>query len=295
MREYGQIQCSFWTDPDVQTLSDSAARLAAYLLTGPHSNGLGCYRLPDGYIMADFGWDQETVSKGFAELFRIGFCKRCERTGFVLIPNFLRWNPIANANVASAREKEFDAVHKKTAVYQELCRALLTHGKHLSDGFRNRLETLSKGYGKQDPTQPYPEQDPEQDPEQESVDSACAPDATPGEPSDPSPPPAAAHQPTAEGEMAAALRKQAVDVGSMHPTLIAWVKDGYTTSQLLEAVELARVKKPYPERIPANYLDAILRQPGKPPAKRGGTPRMPKNGSLQGIDYHHGVNPDGSF
>lgn len=164
MREYGQIQCSFWTDPDIQGLSDSAARLAAYLLTGPHSNGLGCYRLPNGYIEADFGWNSERVSKGFHELFQIGFCTRCEATNFLLMPKFLRWNPISNDNVAKARVKEFDAVPKKASIYKDLCESILLYGERLPEGFRNRLETLSK----QNPTLPYPER---KEPSCESGDS----------------------------------------------------------------------------------------------------------------------------
>jgi len=73
MRTYGQIQCSFWSDPDFADLSDQAKLLATYLLTGTHSNGLGCYRLPNEYVIADLGWDSGyriegvcgTVSKGF--------------------------------------------------------------------------------------------------------------------------------------------------------------------------------------------------------------------------------------
>lgn len=158
MREYGQIQCSFWTDPDIQSVSDQAKALACYLLTGPHSNGLGCYRLPDGYIQADFGWSAQTVSKAFGELFQIDFCERCESTYFVLIPKYLKWNPISNGNVASAREKEFRSVPSKASIYQRLAVNILEYGKHLQEGFKNRLETLSEGYGKQDPTRPDPTQ-----------------------------------------------------------------------------------------------------------------------------------------
>jgi hypothetical protein len=144
MREYGQIQCSFWTDPEIQSLTDQARQLAAYLLTGPHSNGLGCYRLPNGYVEADFNWDNETVSKGFDELLKIGFAKRCESTFFVFIPKFLSWNEISNPNVAKSREKEFNLVSGKASIYAELCLSLLKYGNHFSEPFRNRLETLSK-------------------------------------------------------------------------------------------------------------------------------------------------------
>lgn len=154
MREYGQIQTSFWTSPDVQSLSDQARLLAAYLLTGPHSNGLGCYRLPDGYVMEDFGWGKETVSIGFEELFQKGFSSRCDTTNFVLIHKFLKWNPIANGNVAKAREKEFATIPEISSIHKELCKAILKYGDHLPNSF----ETLLKGYTKQDPTQPNPTQ-----------------------------------------------------------------------------------------------------------------------------------------
>jgi len=156
MREYGQIQCSFWSDPDIQGVSDDAKLIALYILSGPHSNGLGCYRIPDGYIQADTGMTSETVSKGFKELFSIGFCLRCETTKFVLIPKFLKWNTVANKNVAAAREKEFKAVPEKFMYYSELCNKILEYGNHLSNGF----ETVLKGYAKQDPTRP--DQDPDQ-------------------------------------------------------------------------------------------------------------------------------------
>jgi len=150
MREYGQIQCSFWSDPDVQSVSNDAKLIATYLLSGPHSNGLGCYRIPDGYIQADLGMTPQTISKGFAELFNIGFCLRCDATNFVVMPKFLKWNQIANPKVGSAREKEFKTIPDKFSHYSVLCLSILEHGNHLSNGF----ETVLKGYAIQDPILP---------------------------------------------------------------------------------------------------------------------------------------------
>lgn len=167
MREYGQIQCSFWSDPDIQGVSNEAKLIAAYLLTGPHSNGIGCYRMPDGYIQADLGMSSQTISKGFAELFGIGFCLRCNDTNFVVMPKFLKWNPISNPKVASAREKEFRTIPQKFSHYNILCGSIITYGNHISNGF----ETVLKGYAKQDPilsdpnhTLSEPDPDPEKDP-----------------------------------------------------------------------------------------------------------------------------------
>jgi len=154
MREYGQVQTSFWSHPDIQALTDDGKLLALYCLTGPHSNGIGCYRLPDGYVMADLGWTPERVSKGFQELFAAGFGERCETTNFFLIPKFMQWNPVSNPNVASAREKEFHTIPKKAKIHKGLCDSMKRYGKHWSKAFETLLQTSSK----QEKTLPNPTQ-----------------------------------------------------------------------------------------------------------------------------------------
>ncbi len=84
--------------------------------------------------------------------------------------------------------------------------------------------------------------------------------------SEPAAPPAlAGKQPTPEGAMAIALRDLGVTVTSIDPVLIAWVKDGFTRQQAVDAVGIARIRKPHPEPIHPNYIDPILRQPARPP------------------------------
>jgi hypothetical protein len=81
------------------------------------------------------------------------------------------------------------------------------------------------------------------------------------------PPALAGKQPTPEGEMAVALRDLGVVVRSIDPVLHAWLRDGYTTQQAIDAVGIARIRKPR-EPIPANYLDTIIRNPPRaPPVK----------------------------
>jgi hypothetical protein len=65
--------------------------------------------------------------------------------------------------------------------------------------------------------------------------------------------------------MAIALRNLGVVVRSIDPVLIGWVRDKFTTQQAVDSVGIARIHKPHPEPIPANYLDKILRQPARPP------------------------------
>lgn len=163
MREYGQVQSAFWQSGDVQSWTDTGKLLALYLLTGPHANGLGCYHLSEGYATDDLGWSKERLQEGFVELASNGFAYRFERV--VFIPNFLRWNAIANGNVAKARMKEFDAL-PKGALKSFAARTMLEFCQHWNETDRASLETvcqtvtqtLSEWYGKQDPTLPDPTQ-----------------------------------------------------------------------------------------------------------------------------------------
>ena len=157
MREYGQIQTNFWTHPDITDLSDQAKLLFLYVITGPHTNGIGCFYLPDGYIMADLNWSKENCFETLSELFRKGLMRRCETTKWVFVPNFLRWNRISNDNVAKGRRKEADYVPKNFTYYNELIVCLLKNTKP----FQNRFETLSKPYRNREPD---PEPDPEPEP-----------------------------------------------------------------------------------------------------------------------------------
>jgi hypothetical protein len=161
MREYGQVQSAFWQSPDAEALSDRGKLLACYLMTGPYTNGIGCFRVTDGNVMDDFGWDQVTVVETISELSRIGFAERFGK--LIFIPKFLRWNRIANGNVAKARFQEFenlpkgDAKSRVARALLEFCRHWETHHvtvlKTVSDGV---AETSSAGYANQNPTQPNP-------------------------------------------------------------------------------------------------------------------------------------------
>jgi hypothetical protein len=58
MRSYGSVHTKFWINSDVQLLSPNAKLLALYLLTSPHTNMLGCFRLPIGYVVEDLQLDK---------------------------------------------------------------------------------------------------------------------------------------------------------------------------------------------------------------------------------------------
>ncbi len=160
MREYGIVFSQFWIHPEIQSLSIDGKLLAVYLLTSPHTNMLGCFRLPLGYIAEDLNWTHRRVKKGFKELFQMGFVLRDEASNWLLIPNFLKWNPIENPNQGKSIVKLFQHIPSETPIYASIIKVLLEHGQHLEEAFLKRLQTLSKGFRNQ-------EQDQEQKQEQD--------------------------------------------------------------------------------------------------------------------------------
>ncbi len=144
MRIYGSVQIRFWENDNIQQISDQAKLLAIYLLTGPHSNMLGCLRLPDGYITEDLRWDNSTVKQAFIELTEIDFLIRDEATNWLNIHQFLLWNPIQNPRQGIGVKKIFDQVPPSSTVYKPLVQSLIKYGKYFDESFINRLNTLSE-------------------------------------------------------------------------------------------------------------------------------------------------------
>jgi len=170
MREYAKVYTAFWSDTTTRAMSEDARSLALYILTCPHGNLIGLFRLPDAYAADDLQWPIERVSKGFRELFEKGFCARDETSSWLVILKYLRWNQFENPNVAKNAAKVFDLAPNSIAKY--LCaRAILKYGTYLSESFRNSLETVpetvSEPYRKPEPSQSLARAKPEPEPEPE--------------------------------------------------------------------------------------------------------------------------------
>lgn len=169
MRDYGKVHTSFWISDGMRRVSDDARLLALYLLTGQHTNMIGCFRLPDGYVSEDLAWTPERVSKGFDELSENGFATRDSSSKWVLIRNFLAWNSVENPNQGIAALRLFDQVPDKSTVKPELARVMASAISHIS---------ISKLKGSERVLQPFLNQEQEQEQEQEE-DSSGHGSATP--------------------------------------------------------------------------------------------------------------------
>lgn len=177
MRDYGKVQTTFWTSEDMRSLTDAGKMLALYLLTGIHTNQIGCFRLPDGYVCEDLGWDAKTVSKGFAELLENGFATRDEGSKWVFIHKYLKWNIIENPNQAKAAERLFEQVPNTTPVKALLSKGLREFSSRFSSQVLDDFETLSKPLPKPFRNQEQ-EQEQEQEHKQEQEQDKCAETAT---------------------------------------------------------------------------------------------------------------------
>jgi hypothetical protein len=139
MRDYGIIHTAYWTDDKIAALSDAAKLLGAYLLTCPHSNAIGCFRLPMGYISEDLHWSPDKVRSALRELSGIGFICRDETSTWTLIRNFLAFNTIENPNVGKACMRLADAVPSSFPFFHRLIEALEPHAHRLAAGYIDAL------------------------------------------------------------------------------------------------------------------------------------------------------------
>jgi hypothetical protein len=177
-REYGKIHASFWTSGTIRALSEDGRTLAAYLLTSPHTNMLGCFRLPVAYACDDLRWPVERFEIAFNNLAEHGFATIDSSSSWVVILKFLKWNAFENPNVGKAAAKIFAQIPDDCMAKRGLADRLREYGKHFPEAllcpfetvcgtvsipFPNRLpnpiETVSEGF-------PKPFRNPEPEPNQ---------------------------------------------------------------------------------------------------------------------------------
>ncbi len=102
MRDYGKIYSRYWRNNDILHTSDADKLLGVYLLTSSHTNLIGCCHLPTGYITSDLNWDEQKVLTLFDKQIQREFIIRCKKTSWILINNYLKYNPIQNQNQGTA-------------------------------------------------------------------------------------------------------------------------------------------------------------------------------------------------
>lgn len=136
---YTKIESQFWKDEKMMKLSGDGKFLMLYLLTSPHRNIIGCYFLPEPYACFDLGWSPERFGKALRELRDAGRIKYDEQNYILLIPNYLKFNPLENPNqVKSAIEKLNEL--PQTKLFQDLLSVIKTIDKSFVKPLIERLQ-----------------------------------------------------------------------------------------------------------------------------------------------------------
>jgi hypothetical protein len=118
-RDYGRVYGTFWSSKTTASMTDDGKLLALYLMTCTHNTIAGVFRLPDGYVTEDMGWEPERVAQGFEQLFDKGFAVRCESTKWVFVKKHLEWNKPENPNQRKSAAKIALSVPDECAWKQE--------------------------------------------------------------------------------------------------------------------------------------------------------------------------------
>lgn len=101
----------------------------------------------------DLRWEREVVCKAFTELTQIGFLIRDVESSWVLITNFLVWNPIENPNQGKSLSKLFSGIPQQVTVMKPLIKRLLAQTKYLEEGFQHHLNKLYQLFRNQEQKQ----------------------------------------------------------------------------------------------------------------------------------------------
>lgn len=146
---YVKIATKFWSDEKIINLGSKTKLLYQYILSSPHSNMAGYYRLPKPYIKADLKLTDKELDKGLGELIDKGLIKYCEESSVVLIPKYFKYNTIHNSNQAKGAANRTSELPKNSLV-DDYIEAVKDHAsKHEEQLLKGLPKRLDKQTNKQ--------------------------------------------------------------------------------------------------------------------------------------------------
>lgn len=148
---YVRVARRLWIDERLRRVSEDARMLFMYLLTSPHGNMVGYYRLPAAYACSDLQWPMDRWSQALTELTKgVGdgpMVMYDAGSEVVLVRNYLRYNPIENRNQAIGATKTLVELPGNT-LWPEFVAAVHRHAAKFTEPFTERFgERFAKGYG----------------------------------------------------------------------------------------------------------------------------------------------------
>ncbi len=138
MAIYRPIRISYWQDGFVLDLTPEEKFFYLYLLTNSKTTQCGIYKLPMQVVQLETGYNKETVMKLISKFIEYKKIKYSEETGEVYILNWIKYNPVNNANIIKRVFSELSEV-KSREFFDEFC-------KGLPRGLQGATKGLIRGY-----------------------------------------------------------------------------------------------------------------------------------------------------
>jgi hypothetical protein len=113
---YRIVNTRIWGDEKYRGLSDDGKLLFVYLITCRHCQIGGIYLLDRHYIMADLMWREKRLMKAMFEVTSTKMVMYDEPNRVVLVPNFLKYDPIQNPNQAKAAIKSLESLPNSSLI-----------------------------------------------------------------------------------------------------------------------------------------------------------------------------------
>lgn len=129
MARYRRIDPHIWHDDKFPSLSDDAKLLFFHLITTPRGNPLGCFVQGKTDMAEYLNWSMRRLSTAFSVLISVERVKYDDSKRLVLLPNYLKYNPLENENQAKMALKYLVELPYNSQFFQYLKLFLEQYGK----------------------------------------------------------------------------------------------------------------------------------------------------------------------
>lgn len=318
MARYRKIDPRIWNDEKFASLSHEAQRAFFFILTHPSMTSLGAFRISAAGMAQELGLTEKGFQEPFHELLSKGIVRYDEKSFLVFAPNFLKYNPPENPNVIKGWAVALDYLPECGLKHEVLlkakqCASNTDKGlKAFVDAFGDICHIAPKGF-----QEPFPKgmpiQEQEQEQEQEikvggafSEKVADAPESSfldfPEEVSsgddrlldglEPISLPSPETKPAKKAKCGTRL-----DVQTLPDEWGAFVKErapDLDPDLVFEEFKNYWVSQPGQKGVKLDWFATFRNNViSMPDGKRRALSR--KHTSFEHVNYHEGINPDGSF
>ncbi len=318
MARYRKIDPRIWNDEKFASLSHEAQRAFFFILTHPSMTSLGAFRISAAGMAQELGLTEKGFQEPFHELLSKGIVRYDEKSFLVFAPNFLKYNPPENPNVIKGWAVALDYLPECGLKHEVLlkakqCASNTDKGlKAFVDAFGDICHIAPKRFQEPFPKgMPIQEQEQEQEQEIKVGGAFSEKVADAPEPSFPDFPEEVSSGddrlldglepislPSPETKPAKkAKRGTRLDVQTLPDEWGAFVKErapDLDPDLVFEEFKNYWVSQPGQKGVKLDWFATFRNNViSMPDGKRRALSR--KHTSFEHVNYHEGINPDGSF